>query len=83
MSRIFDALRTSRAKRPGFELSGPAAAQDLLQDSERERIAPIELTPSFLCHECRSPMRDDGLFCPKCNAFQGSTISTDWYDEER
>ena len=81
MSRIFDALRTSRSKVSSLDIREPAAAQELLQLAENERGQPLELMPSFPCHKCRLPMPHDTLFCAKCDAFQGSIVADDHTDQ--
>jgi hypothetical protein len=81
MSRIFDALRTSRSKVQSLDIGEPGAAQELLQLAEKEQSQPVELAPSFPCHKCRLPVPDDSLFCTHCDAFQGSSVSDDYTDE--
>jgi hypothetical protein len=83
MSRIFDALRASESERSGSQFpDGPTAAHEVIHAAESDHIKPTDSLVSSPCHECGSLIPDDGLFCPKCDSFQGASAAGNWGDSD-
>src|SRR5260370_36423758 len=76
MSRIFDALRGSAAEHSAIKALGlPPISAEPQENSETDHRSEPRPRTTSSCFSCESPILENSLFCPKCEAFLGSVVT--------